>query len=332
MDFLLNKSIKVLNIKPYIFITIIFPVLLVGCGGGSSSDTQTSTNQSDPVQSTENVTGTYYTVDSEDLSYREIKLFNNVSPNTDYSTRLSSDEYLLTETNLYTNTWVKADFRAINSTKFYFSDAPGVGYYQTIKAVDVSGEDVFDRVSPGVREFYSQIEVSENGKEQPLYQLYTLNPTTKFPQGSICYQVTNQTPIKAHITFDKSDITDENYTDVIKNYENNFKEVAFNKGLTFSVVSGNWNGKDWKYFKASNQYGLFYSQLILNYNGKVVRGLMNNLDGFDTSQEITRIKASMPQISDYYLPYYKRYLAELTSGCVWFNETAFEATRQLVNN
>ncbi|MDQ1209540.1 hypothetical protein QE380_002463 [Acinetobacter baylyi] len=333
MDFLLNKSIKVLNIKPYIFITIIFPVLLVGCGGGSSSDTQTSTNQSDPVQSTENVTGTYYTVDSEDLSYREIKLVNNVSPNTDYSTRLSSDEYLLTETNLYTNTWVKADFRAINSTKFYFSDAPGVGYYQTIKAVDVSGEDVFDRVFPGYRIFYKSMPESYINKESYAYQLYTRDLKQTFPKGSICYQIVDQTPIKPHITFNSENITEDSYVDKIEEYIADFNENsgAIKDGYTHSIISGNWGGRDWKYLKAFDKNGLIDDEVLLNYNGKIVHAQMNNYEEMNVNQIIKEMTARMKD-NPKAMPLYELYLASLSSECKWFNEPAFNAVLQLKKN
>lgn len=78
------------------------------------------------------VNETHTMFDFADLNGWVLEHRNNQLTTSNYI-HLSTDEYLLTETGFYNNSWIKAKTDAINSEVLYFEDAPNVLHAEYLK-------------------------------------------------------------------------------------------------------------------------------------------------------------------------------------------------------
>lgn len=309
---------------------VVLPFVLSACGGGGS---ETTSKSNDPVPVQEKVTVDLYNVDQETLATKKYSYVDSVIKGTKYYTPLSEDEYLLTADQLFTNTWVYSDSKAINALKFYFSDAPKTGYYHTFKKIDISGENVFDRFYPSYKVMFDKFGVPAQLEDSKVGQAYNRAHPLFFPQGSYCYQVQEEKVEKPYITFSKEGMTDKNYAEVIAESEKEFKNGVENLGHTLKIDSGKWNGYSWRYYREYDAYGMIFDLVIINYNGKLVIGDMNNFEDMrldDVINQQTRRLNSMGAgsfVVDYYTQ--KSILEELNKSCTWFNASAAETIAKL---
>ncbi|NAR54677.1 hypothetical protein GPS59_11815 [Acinetobacter haemolyticus] len=122
-------------LKNKFVVLAMLPFMLSACGGGGSSSGSSSKGGSTTAPVQEKVTVDLYTLDQETLLATKYSYVDNVIKGTTYYTPLSENEFLLTADQLFTDTWVYSDTKAINALKFYFSNAPKTGYYHTYKKI-----------------------------------------------------------------------------------------------------------------------------------------------------------------------------------------------------
>ena len=321
-------------LKIKIVVLAMLPLMLSACGGGGSSGNdsgpKSDNNTTAPIQ--EKVTVDLYHVDPETLSAKKYAYVDSILKGTQYYTPLSEDEFLLTADQLFTNTWVYSDTKAITSLKFYFSDAPKTGYYHTFKKINISGENVFDRFYPGYKVIFDQWGAS-GFEEQKVGQAYQRTVPLYFPQGSYCYQIQEEKAEKPYITFSKEGMTGENYADVITESEQAFKNEVEKLGHTLKVDNGKWNGYSWRYYRESDAYGVVFETVLINFKGELVIGEMNHFADAHLSNMITEQKsrlASLNKETDSYNYYnQKAYVSELEKGCSWYNDIAAQTIAKL---
>lgn len=322
-------------LKNKFIVLAILPLMLSACGGGGGSGAESSSkdgnNTTTPIQ--EKVTVDLYNVDTETLYAKKYSYVDNVIKGTTYYTPLSEDEFLLTADQLFTNTWVYSDTKAINALKFYFSDAPKTGYYHTFKKIDLSGENVFDRFYPGYKVMFDKFGVPSQLEEIKAAQAYNRGSPLFFPQGSYCYQIQEENVDKPYLTFSKEGMTGANYAEVISRVENDFKAKVKEFGHTLKIDSGKWKDYSWRYYREYDAYGMVSESAVINYNGELVFGDMNNFEDIrlnDIINQHTRRLSTISESSapqDYYMQ--KSILEELKKSCNWFNNTAAETIKNL---
>lgn len=303
------------------------PLMLSACGGGGdSSGNNSSTGGSTTTPIQDKVTVDLYNVDQETLLAKKYSYVDNAIKGTTYYTPLSENEFLLTADQLFTDTWVYSDTKAINALKFYFSDAPKTGYYHTYKKIDLSGENVFDRFYPGYKVMFDKFGVPPQLEGIKAAQAYNRTTPLYFPQGSLCYQVQEETVEKPYITFSSEGMTGENFAEVFSEVENNFKNGVKEMGHTYKVNSGKWKGSSWHYYREYDAYGPVFDIVVINYKGELVFGNMHNFEGYKLtdviSQQAQRLNAMGSNVSVYGYYAQKSILEEMSKGCSWFNETA----------
>lgn len=327
------ESIIMLKNKTLLLTLSFVPFVLAACGGGGGGAESSSKgdNSTPPIQEKVNVD--LYNVDQETLFTKKYSYVDSVIKGTKYYIPLSEDEYLLTVDQLFTNTWVYSDSKAINALKFYFSDAPKTGYYHTYKKIDISGENVFDRFYPNYKVMFDKFGVPAQLKDTKAGQAYNRANPLSFPQGSYCYQVIEEKVEKPYITFSKEGMTGENYADVIMQNENEFKNEVKNLGHTLKIDSGKWNGSSWRYYREYDAYGMIFDVVAIDYNGELVIGNMKNFEDIrldDLINQQTRRLDSLGEgtfIVDYYTQ--KATLEAFKKSCTWFNTTAAETIKKL---
>ncbi|RZF52959.1 hypothetical protein EXE30_07450 [Acinetobacter halotolerans] len=321
-------------LKNKFVVLAMLPLMLSACGGGGdSSGNNSSTGGSTTAPIQEKVTVDLYNVDQETLLARKYSYVDNVIKGTTYYTPLSENEFLLTGDQLFTDTWVYSDTKAINALKFYFSDAPKTGYYHTYKKIDISGENVFDRFYPDYKVIFDKFEVSPELENTRMGQAYNRSTPLYFPQNSFCYQIQEEIVGKPYITFSKEDMTGEDYAEVFSGVENNFKNAVKEMGNTYKVNTGKWKGHSWRYYREYDSYGLVFDIVVINYNGQLVFGRMHNFEGYLQkdliNQHTQRLNAMEPNAFVYGYYVQKAVIANLTKGCAWFNDIAAETIKKL---
>ncbi|EKU53127.1 hypothetical protein ACINWC323_0336 [Acinetobacter sp. WC-323] len=321
-------------LKIKIVVLAMLPLMLSACGGGGSSGNdsgpKSDNNTTVPIQ--EKVTVDLYHVDPETLSAQKYAYVDNVIKGITYYTPLSEDEFLLTADQLFTNTWVDSDTKAITPLKFYFSDAPKTGYYHTFKKINISGENVFDRFYPGYKVIFDQWGTS-GFEEQTVGQAYQRTVPLYFPQGSYCYQVQDEIVDKPYITFSKEGMTGDNYDEVLSLVEANFKAAVKEAGHTYKISTGKWNDYTWRYYREYDAYGVVFEAVLINFKGELVIGKMNHFEDTHLSNMITEQQKRLATLNKETDPYnyynQKAYVSELEKGCSWYNDIAAQTIAKL---
>ncbi|MFW1838910.1 hypothetical protein ACG9XS_10130 [Acinetobacter gyllenbergii] len=322
-------------LKNKFIVLAILPFMLSACGGGGGSGAESSSKDGNstttPIQ--EKVTVDLYNVDSETLYAKKYSYVDNVIKGTTYYKPLSEDEFLLTADQLFTNTWVYSDTKAINALKFYFSDAPKTGYYHTFKKIDLSGGNVFDRFYPDYKVMFDKFGVPTQLESSKAAQAYNRGSPLFFPKGSYCYQVQEEKVEKPYITFSKEGMTGKNYAAVITESENEFKKEVEKLGHTLKVDSGKWKDYTWRYYREYDAYGMISELVAINYNGELVIGEMNNFEDMHLNDLINQQTKRLNGMGDssFVVDYYtqKSILESLKTSCTWFNNTAAETIQKL---
>ncbi|MCH7395695.1 hypothetical protein MMP66_15690 [Acinetobacter dispersus] len=319
-------------LKSKFIVLALLPLMLSACGGGSGTESKPKDEGTAlPVQ--EKVTVDLYNVNPETLSTKKYSYVDNVVKGTTYYTPLSEDEFLLTADQLFTNTWVYSDTKAITSLKFYFSDAPKTGYYHTFKKIDISGENVFDRFYPDYKVMFDKFGVPTELEGTKAAQAYKRVSPLFFPKGSYCYQIQEEKVEKPYITFSKEGMTGENYAEIIAESENEFKKEVEKLGHTLKVDSGKWKDYSWRYYREYDAYGMIFDLVAINYNGELVIGEMNNFEDMHLNDVINQQTKRLSGMGDgsFIVDYYtqKSILENLKTSCAWFNSSAAETIKKL---
>ncbi len=308
--------------------SVVIAVTLTGCGGGggdSSSSAQVVTPQA-------SVTADYtFIVDDETLETETIRYINGGTGQVQYRTTLGPDSFLLTPSKLYNNTWVDAVTRALNEETLTFSSAPGTLRTETLKKVDVSGQDIFSVVYPGYREYFKFLNVNSSLSSQ-IVQAY-LKPVRYFPAGSVCYRTDKTTSSQGYIRFEQEDLeTRGSYQDMVDILPGVAADWGAENQWTYRISGGTWAGHEWKYVQFFDQYGLLKDSFaVVNNQGKAYYGEMYDFENYSARTESEKVKALLAdtpaQTADYYLN--NIMLKYNEQGCSYYNNTAAKALNVL---
>lgn len=210
----------------------------------------------------------------------------------------------------------------------------------TVKKIDLSGENIYDRVLPGYRtyiDFDSTINESDENKSTP-YLLYKYHGNKTFPQGSSCYQVIETQWSQDFIEFDELDEYESSYP----NKDSfNAEKVAFRSELEeiYGVAevdqlfkTGTWQGIDW-YSNLGTYFDFFdFESAQLDYSQYDLSGRYYPTRLWTLSEQLAN--SSYLEL-DPTTPYYHIFLqfnldtAQLEHGCFAYNQTAYNSISKL---
>lgn len=307
--------------KKRFLITAILPVLLVGCGGGGSSET--TGKEQEPIST--GVTETFVQFQMNDLKYKEYNYVNGVVPNTKYYMPLSNTDYLLTQNKIYTDMWVDASTKAIAPLSLYFSDAPNVGKTDNLEKIDVSGKQVYGTVYPGFTEYFNYYKGNESQYSDTLAAKLYNQSTMVFPQGSVCYRTLTAVPQKGYITFNSNEVINVSYDEYMAYFEKRIDENLKTLGHTKETESGTWAGYPWKRYKEYDQFGIVSELIFVNFNGQPVIGKAHDFEKYDANQLLSESNNRLNSIVNVNSDEYQNVLLNkniLEKGCDWYNKTA----------
>lgn len=305
-------------------------LVLTACGGSSDSESNSNSQSKLNNHSQNNETHIYAvdysqdrSSDSLELSYLEVK--NNKIVFSDSNSPIG--EYILTEKKLYQPNDLAENVIYLDGlTKWTINGVGTLKNYQEFKQVNLSNKNIFDTVLPGFRQL-------------PLDALqakahFFLNGfgNQKFPAGSSCYRLISQKQSEPFISFSpfESNMLNQNFDDFDRSNEMYFNSFDLRLGISYKKVSSQWQSIPWTtiYNKISGE----------SLDGKTVVQFENklyNADYFDdleykAVEEVKFIRALIPQVQD---PSILRdsalRLADLESGCSFYNETAANALSQI---
>lgn len=330
------------NIKIALVMTS-FAFVLAACGGGGSNS-----NQSDQISTPPNsdLTQTLVQV-QDDLSFKSYSFVNGVVPNTQYYDPISQNQYLLTSHKIYNDEWVDASIELLSGNRLLSSQAPGIKKIELLKKIDLANINVYDGVFPGFASYFKNTnDIHLNFEDSKAKQLYK-KTAFKFPQGAACYQRVKVSPQGGFIKINKEiefNQLQAGYDDFISRLDTGFTDAmgqahlsVFDdvklKGNTLKVITGNWAGYPWKYYREYDQFGLVAELVFVNMGGTVYQGEMLDFEERELAQQVAEKTQRLAARKDSNTIEYQVAVLDLEyikNKCDYFNPTAHQSI-QLLN-
>ncbi len=332
------------NFQLYKYSALISSILLSACGGGSDSSSSNTAKDQDALYQV------YF--QERSMSYQIYEDFFGLSQYPIHDGKINFknsnqvlNQYVVNAEKLFQPTEKQESYLTIDADDTWtYHYLPNVDLKMTVKKIDLSGENIYDRVLPGYRtyiDFDSTINESDENKSTP-YLLYKYHGNKTFPQGSSCYQVIETQWSQDFIEFDELDEYESSYP----NKDSfNAEKVAFRSELEeiYGVAevdqlfkTGTWQGIDWysnlgTYFDFFDfesaqldysQYdlsGRYYPTRLWTLSEQLANSSYTEIDPND--EEILRQIALEVNLS----------IAMSEFGCFAYNKTAFDSISKLKN-
>lgn len=327
------------NFQLYKYSALISSILLSACGGGSDSSSSNTAKDQDALYQV------YF--QERSMSYQIYEDFFGLSQYPIHDGKLSFknsnqvlNQYVVNAEKLFQPTEKQESYLTIDADDTWtYHYLPNVDLKMTVKKIDLSGENIYDRVLPGYRtyiDFDSTINESDENKSTP-YLLYKYHVNKTFPQGSSCYKVIGTQWSQDFIEFDEPQ--NNPGVDSIES----FNEV---KTLTYSNLidmygaeeadrlfkTGTWQSIDW-YVSLNRYFDAFgYSLANIYYSQYDLYGQYYPSTPWTLAEELAN--SSYLEL-DPTTPYYHIFLqfnldtAQLEHGCFAYNQTAYNSISKL---
>ncbi|RSP91920.1 hypothetical protein EA716_16980 [Acinetobacter baumannii] len=322
------------------FLIITSTLILTACGG-EGSDQNTNDQAESNLEKEDTIYKVYYQpsdissgiysdfFEITPYSIKNNEIFFAKSHNQPLETELLTEQKVLNKGILQTNI-----VKRLTPSSWSYERIPNLKQNLKFEIVKLDGENIFDRVLPGYKE-YNNLETSLNNQlDKNLIDLYQNYKNVRFPKNSYCYRLKESQWNQSYISYISSFNTNPSFSERKKSIIERYNNLGLDK----------------KYFRLINSQWYGYNLVVLENleNGDVQSTLGNNNDqsatidfvssslwnadkslAFEKSHLYSTDDNPLNSVHSLIALKQKLKIADLEKGCFAFNTQAAQAIQKL---
>lgn len=301
------------------FTAIATSILLTACGGGGDDKNTENTNTVERFENGDRFYNVQYSnsrgSDSFVVTYNEVQNNKFIYGNTNKAL----DVYILTENKLYTPRDIAENTMTINSpTHWTYNTIGNVKTDYGYERINLNNANIFDTVLPGYRENM------QNNLNIMAHNFLRNHGTCMFPAGSACYRLVSSKKRTEYLNFTIDQEQKKTFNEILE--ENRKQEISFNPENSYTkprMIEGVWQDIPWTAFYYPAWKVIDIDSTAVEFNQKNYEAVFRHNEKMIVSEKIDQLKYLLSLETDQKeILDYKLQIAQLSSGCVFYNATA----------
>ncbi|RLZ09024.1 hypothetical protein EAH57_08380 [Acinetobacter sp. 2JN-4] len=325
-----------------IFFILSSGFVLTACGEGSNDKSKAQAN----VKDDEALYQVYYQKPlfsdgyiSESFEITKYSIKNN-EINFSKSRNEPLDFQILTENKIFEiNTPQSNVIKRVSPTIWTYERLPELEQNLKFELLNLSGENIFDRVLPGYRETIDLSNGLNDRFDQELVKFYQNYKEATFPDGSSCYRLKERQWNQPYITLNFV-VDNQSFKQQRENILDTYERLNFHANKAdYDLFWGNWHNLDWIFMvNKYDSWGAFGA--VGNTNDQTIHAVLASPLLWDVELSLGYERKQLEELKNSNFDFESAFreelllsqshrVAMLEKGCFAFNTQAIKAIQKL---